>query len=131
MKIKRILSLVFFLAALILELLPYGAVCNFADAEGENIRQTFSYFSFLPYGYGNIGPFITGVLTVIAVIAAALALFLKMKTAGETLPWICGAGAIASLLPLIFGISFYSLVGGLITACLVGGLACSITVKKE
>ena len=47
MKKYKITLLVSVAASIILEALPYGAVCNFATPE-ETIRQTFSYFSLTP-----------------------------------------------------------------------------------
>ncbi len=38
---KKLLYLVFPIIALILEILPYGAVCNFATGPNEIIRETF------------------------------------------------------------------------------------------
>jgi len=40
---KRVLYLIVSLIALILEILPYGAICNFANPEGEPWRKMFSY----------------------------------------------------------------------------------------
>ena len=59
MKIKKSLFVVLPLATLILELLPNGVVLNFANPEGEPWRRTYSYFSLTPFGYANVGPFIT------------------------------------------------------------------------
>ena len=43
MKNKFIMLFATFVA-LILEILPYGAVCNFANPDGEPWRYTYSYF---------------------------------------------------------------------------------------
>lgn len=60
---KRLLYLLFPVIALILEILPFGAVCNFAVSPERTQRKTFSYFSLVPYGYANFTPFITAVIT--------------------------------------------------------------------
>ena len=60
---KRMVYCILPVAALVLELLPWGAVCNFANPNGAPWRRTFSYFSLIPFGYANVGPFLTGVLT--------------------------------------------------------------------
>ena len=39
---------------IVLEILPYGAVCNFANPEGEVLRETFSNFDLTPFGYANL-----------------------------------------------------------------------------
>ena len=43
---KRLLYLVLPIITLILEILPYGAVCIFATSPTETIRETFSYLFF-------------------------------------------------------------------------------------
>lgn len=50
--------------ALILEILPIGAVMVFATSPSERITEVFSYFSLLPLGYANITPMLTGILTI-------------------------------------------------------------------
>ena len=69
---KRFLYLIFPAVALILEILPFGAVCNFANPDGEPWRETFSYFSLTPFGYANAGPFITAVITCIVFVLLIL-----------------------------------------------------------
>ena len=41
---KKMITLALLLSALVLEILPYGAVLNFANPEGESWRKTYSYF---------------------------------------------------------------------------------------
>lgn len=48
--------------AFVLELLPYGAVCNFANPDGKPWRRTYSYFDLTPFGYANFAPFLTAEL---------------------------------------------------------------------
>ena len=47
---KRFLYLVLPIITLILEALPYGAVCIFATSPTDRIRETFSYFDLTPFG---------------------------------------------------------------------------------
>lgn len=56
----------------VLELLPYGAVLHFANGFGGTIRETFSYFSFIPFGYANFGPLCTAVLSCLLLGLAAV-----------------------------------------------------------
>ena len=49
---------------IVLELLPFGAVCIFATSPTERVKETFSYFSLTPFGYANFAPLITATLTV-------------------------------------------------------------------
>ena len=60
---KRLMYLALPALTLILEILPYGAVCNFANPEGEAWRRTYSYFDLTPFGYANFAPLLTAFLT--------------------------------------------------------------------
>ena len=60
---KKIILLCILIAALVLEALPNGVVIYFANPEGDPFRETYSYFSLTPYGYANIFPLITAVMT--------------------------------------------------------------------
>ena len=68
---RRLLCLVLPIITLILEILPYGAVCNFMRPpanEGDPIghfRELYSYFDLTPFGYANFAPLITAVITCI------------------------------------------------------------------
>ncbi len=83
---KKISLVVFPALTIVLEALPLGAVCTFAPSPTERVRETFSYFSLIPFGY------------------------------------------IISLMPLMYGLNNYSLVGALITIALVTE---SIFVKTQ
>ena len=115
---KKIITLALLLSALILEILPYGAVCNFANPEGEPWRKTYSYFSMIPYGYGDFGPLITAILTCILLVIIVLSLLLK-KNWSKSISIISAIATLTSLAPLMFGISNFSLVGAMISACII------------
>ena len=120
---KRFLHLVFPAIALILEILPYGAVCNFANPDGKPWRETFSYFSLIPFGYAHFAPFLTVVITCIICLVIALYCFngsIKIKSVAKTLLFIA---VVLSLCPLILGISFFSVTGAFITLSLAAELA--------
>ena len=51
---------------IVLELLPFGAVCIFATSPTERVKETFSYFSLTPFGYANFAPLITATLTAVS-----------------------------------------------------------------
>ena len=63
---KKISLVVFPALTIVLEALPMGAVCTFAIFPTERVRETFSYFSLIPFGYANFAPLITAILTVVA-----------------------------------------------------------------
>lgn len=62
---KKISLVVFPALTIVLEALPLGAVCTFAPSPTERVRETFSYFSLIPFGYANFAPLITAILTVV------------------------------------------------------------------
>ena len=109
----------------IVELRPYGAVCNFGNPEGEPWRETFSYFDLTPFGYANFAPFLTAIMKkkigeAIRLVLALLVIYALSGKRGWALAArnILAMGVVVSLGPLVFGISYFSLVGGLITAAL-------------
>ena len=131
MKKSRILLLVLPALTLFLEILPYGAVLNFFNPEGEPWRQTYSYFSMVPFGYANFGPLLTALLTCGAAIVLALYSVSGRKgflQAGKVILWVA---TVLSITPLVFGLSFYSLVGGLISITLAAQLVLLYCLKQK
>ena len=119
---KRSLYLILPIITLILEILPYGAVCNFANPEGEPWRKTFSYFDLTPFGYANFAPFITAIITCM-VLALLLVYLITDKARAITLAKILlYVDSALSLCPLLYGISFFSVIGALITATIIAEL---------
>lgn len=116
---KRLLYFIFPMITLILEILPYGAVCNFANPEGDPWRMTFSYFDLTPFGYALFAPFLTAITT--CVILAFLLVYLftgNMKAIKVTKVLLC-LGIVLSLCPLLLGIRYFSMVGAWITVSLI------------
>ena len=119
---KRLKYLVLPVITLVLEILPYGAVCNFANPDGKPWRETFSYFDLTPFGYANFAPFLTAITT--CAILALLLVYLftnKHRMITVTKVLLC-IGAVLSLCPLLYGVSFFSVVGALITLSLIAQL---------
>ena len=119
---KRLLYLIFPIITLILEILPFGAVCNFANPEGEPWRRTFSYFDLTPFGYANFAPLLTAIITCAILVLLLIYMFtdnVKMITAIKVLLCI---GVVMSLCPLLLGINYFSFVAALITASLIAEL---------
>lgn len=85
----RVLTAVFFAAALGLELTPCGAVMRFGyQAEDGSIgfvRKTYSYFSLLPVGYGDFFPFLTGILTAALLLLSLIRLRRDSRRTGSLL----------------------------------------------
>lgn len=136
MKNKRVFYLILPIAALILELLPFGAVCNFARPESDgtigNLRELYSYFDLIPVGYANFAPFLTALVTCIVLL---LTVIYCLKDVSGLLNILKGALIVAvvlSLCPLIYGIRYFSVVGALITAVLLAQLLLlHFTAKKN
>ena len=119
---KRLLYLILPIITLILEILPYGAICNFANPEGELWRKTFSYFDLTPFGYANFAPFLTAIITcLIFVLLTIYCIKSNINTAIKAKN-ILYIAIVLSLGPLMFGITYFSLVGGLITLSLIAEL---------
>ena len=131
MKKSRILLLVLPALTLFLEILPYGAVLNFFNPEGEPWRQTYSYFSMVPFGYANFGPLLTALLTCGAAIVLALYSVSGRKGFLQTGKGILWVATVLPLTPLVFGLSFYSLVGGLISITLAAQLVLLYCLKQK
>jgi len=123
---KRLLYLVLPVITLILEIIPYGAVCNFAhpatDGSIGHFRELYSYFDLIPFGYANFAPLITGILTCFIFLLVLIYCVFGKKRVLSLAKWILLICAITSLCPLILGIRFFSLVGALITVSIIGEL---------
>ena len=112
---------------LVLELLPYGAVLNFANAEGEVLRTTYSYFDLTPYGYANFGPFITAILTCVLLVISIINLLVENGKIKTTIMIVSLIALVASLAPLL--INCYSILGGAISLLLL--VVFIISLMKE
>lgn len=128
---KRLLFLLLPVITLILEISPYGAVCNFARAYGVVHRETFSYFDLVVFGYANFSPLLTAIIT--CVILALLVIYLftdKYRVIAITRILLC-IGVILSICPLLYGINYFSLVGALITVSLIAESVLLFTTVKR
>ena len=116
---------------LILELLPYGAVLEFAHMSPEltlgYYEEHFSYFDPIVYGYGVFGPLLTAVSTCILAVFAVVAVFLEGRTIWIALRVVSVLTLLCSLTPMLTGC--YSPVGMAISVLLL--VTCIISLKKE
>ena len=131
MKIKKSLFVVLPLATLILELLPNGVVLNFANPEGEPWRRTYSYFSLTPFGYANVGPFITAILTCILLVLVAVYLLKPRNGLNTAILNVSGLATAASLMPLMFGFDYITVIGVIITLLLAGTFGCGFIKQNN
>lgn len=116
MKKLKILNVVFVSVALILEILPFGVKMKWADFFYE--KSTYhSYFDLTVWGYGDMGPFICGILTSVLLIMLVLTFFKKPKKA--YLFSVCAIGlctTMVSVIPAFY--DSYTLIGLIITVIL-------------
>lgn len=127
---KKIALLISVFTALVLEILPYGAVCNFANPEGAPFRRTFSYFDLTPFGYANFAPFIVAILTSVLLILTVISVLTKKLLRTPTLI-VSALDTLISPAPLLYGISFFSVVGALITVSLAICTVIAFLQKQE
>ena len=131
MKIKKSLFVLLPLATLIFELLPNGVVLNFANPEGEPWRRTYSYFSLTPFGYANVGPFITAILTCILLVLVAVYLLKPRNGLNTAILNVSGFATAASLMPLMFGFEYITVIGVIITLLLAGTFGCGFIKQNN
>lgn len=116
---------------LILELLPYGAVLEFAHMSPEltlgYYEEHFSYFDPIVYGYGVFGPLLTAVLTCLLAVVTVISVFLENRAVRIALRVVSVLTLLCSLTPMLTGC--YSPVGMAISALLL--VTCIISLKKE
>ena len=114
---KKISLVVLPAITIALEILPLGAVCIFAPSPTERVKETFSYFSPIPFGYANFAPLITAVLTVVILLLSLISL--KKNGVFNSMFVLSIITAVISLLPLVYGLSYFTFVGALITMALI------------
>ena len=127
---KKLIMLCTTLIALVLEILPYGAVCNFANPEGEPWRRTYSYFDLTPFGYANFAPFIVALLTCVLIILIVVSLVGKKEMKAPIFA-VSAIATVLSLAPLLYGIRFFSVVGALISVALAITAAVAFIEKNK
>lgn len=133
---KRKLILTFtFAVAVVLELLPFGVMCNFSDGE-QTVLRRFSYFSMVPYAYGCMLPLVAAILSVAALVLSVV--YLMPKIAGRravAVPWIivavAAAASLASVLHILLRWEWRTLPGALIAAVLVAGTALAVFAARK
>ncbi len=125
---KKIILLCTTIVTLILEILPYGAVCNFANPEGEPYRRTYSYFDLTPYGYANFAPLIVALLTCILLLLIVLSIFTR-KPLRTPIIAVSSVATVLSLAPLLLGIAYFSLIGAFIFITLM--ITTSVALIKK
>lgn len=131
----KVLSCLFPVITIILELLPYGAVLNFGiiadDGTVEYLRQTYSYFSLTPFGYANFAPLVTAILTCALLAVAVYSAVKSNNRAQMLLIFFSLLTAAVSLWPLKLGYPYYTLLSGAISLLLFAEIIVAIIVYKK
>ena len=123
---RRFLYLILPIITLILEILPYGAVLNFArpatDGSIGHFRELYSYFDLTPFGYANFAPFITAIISCLVFLLVAIYCVkgnIRVAAKARNILYVAAA---MSLGPLVLGAKYFSAIGLLITLTLIGEL---------
>lgn len=132
MKKNRFWYLLLPTLTLILEILPYGAVMRFANPHGAPQQETYSYFDLLPFGYANFAPLLTAILTCIIFALLFIYLIIGKNSIAVFAKRLTGICIILSLGPLVLGTEYFSMIGGIITACLaIEWLTLHFSLQKQ
>lgn len=126
---KRVVLAVLPVFAIIFEILPYGAVLIFANPD-KTITQYYSYFDLTTFGYANFGPFLTAILTVLLFILALINLIIAKKGLLTAIKTVSCMSVFTSIMPLMFGLRFFTAIALIITLILISEAAVSIFYKK-
>ena len=105
---KKLLLIYLPILAVILELLPTGAVMYFGNPDGEPFRQTFSYFDLIHWGYANFAPNLTALLTCVLLVLASVNAVRSTKRLTKAMAILAILAAVFSLLVLIAGFTLIS-----------------------
>lgn len=121
------------LLALVLEWFPYGVRMRWMAPPPEDYRITWeAYFSLLPFGYGEIFPLCTSVLTVLLIFSMLLFLWLgEGRRAVKTLSFAASAASLLALGMQVFLSGYLSAVGAAISALLVSITVLNFRNNKE
>lgn len=123
---KKLAMLSVSAVTLILEALPYGAVCIFAEDGGWGIRRTYSYFDPTPFGYANFGPLVTAVLSCAVCVLCLVRIWKDGPVLKRAVAVLAALSAVTSLLPLFFGLAYLTATGVLITVSILVLLVLSV-----
>ena len=127
---KRFLQIIFTAAALALEIFTKAAVMVTAPGPDIRVRSFYSYFDLAVFFGGAVfPPLITAVLTCVLLILGFAAL--KNKKAQVALCILAPITFVVSLLPLLYGVRYYSLLGSCISLALLLSALCAIWAMER
>lgn len=99
-KMKKVISIVGMLAAIILMIVPFGVAMRFSDGPTAYLIRYYSYFSMMPVGAGaNWLPFITAFLSIVTLVLLLIGIKkANMKKAVQICLSVCIAAIAVSWL---------------------------------
>lgn len=116
--IKKILLAALPAIAIILELLPYGAVLKFAPSPTTTKIETYSYFSPMLIGYANFAPFAIALFSCLILALTIVLLISGEKKIINMIRPAALASVIISVVQMFLGIDYITVVGCIIAAIL-------------
>ena len=118
--------------AIIFELLPIGAISYDYQCNGDDIPAlVYSYFSLTPYENGNVGPFLTAILTCVIFLLALVYLYYRKPFLRWIIAALSAAAVVTSILPIVsLGSYHYSIIGLFVSLLLLGELIFAILIKE-
>ena len=129
MKNSRLTVLFAPLLALVLELLPWGTVVYFSDPALGRYRNVYSYFSLVPFGYVNVGPFFTALATCVLLVLLILYVFKGKRSVLLASTGVSCVAFLVSLTAMPYGVT---MVGVWVTVMLlVSSVLLILKAKKS
>lgn len=135
MKKSNIAGAIIAFVTIVLESLPYGAVLNFGKPNSDGsigfIRKTYSYFSFTPFGYANLGPLLTAISSCLLLCIIVTSIFIKKNTLQKSSGILSILAFLTSLMPLLQGVRYYSICGLAISILLSGEIILYLIKRRK
>ncbi len=130
-RIRRLLCLPLLLVALVLELQFWSAVVIIgpAPAANESLRLTYSYFNPTPCLHANFGPFLTAMGTCALLLLAVIFCLSGKPALLKAATILSGVLVATSLMPLLLGPYYFTLMGALISASFAAEFACLLLIR--
>ncbi len=127
---KRIINIVLSVIVIFVELLPNGVVLIFATSPTERVREVYSYFSLIPFGYGNIFPIITAILSIIILIISIIYFIYENNYIIKIIFFTLIVSFIISILTIVQGINYLTFNGIVILILLFIQIMCNWKIDK-
>ena len=106
--------------ALILESRPDGVVLYDLNMNDPDFKSTVSYFSLVPpFGGFNFGPILTVILTFVLLVLSIVYVVCLRENIRKLIFWLSIAAVVTSLLPLLFGLRWFTVLNAAVTALML------------